>query len=79
MLGWRELSSSRRGEQPIYEPQRAIVCIGLVLLGASFFWIAQDSATVPYGIIVIQMVMMSLTYGAGYVLVEQVLDRLNWD
>ena len=42
---------------------RVIVCTGLVLLGASFFWIAQDSATVPYGIIVIQMVMMGSGIG----------------
>jgi EmrB/QacA subfamily drug resistance transporter len=42
---------------------RVIVCTGLVLLGASFLWIAQDSATISYGIIVIQMVMMGSGIG----------------
>ncbi len=42
---------------------RVIVCTGLVLLGGSFLWIAQDSATIPYGIIVIQMVMMGSGIG----------------
>jgi hypothetical protein len=42
---------------------RMIVCTGLVLLGASFLWIAQDSATISYGIIVIQMVMMGSGIG----------------
>lgn len=42
---------------------RVIVCTGLVLLGGSFFWIAQDSATVAYGIIVIQMLMMGSGIG----------------
>jgi MFS family permease len=42
---------------------RVIVCTGLVLLGASFLWIAQDSATVSYGIIVIQMVMLGSGIG----------------
>jgi EmrB/QacA subfamily drug resistance transporter len=42
---------------------RIIVCTGLVLLGGSFLWIAQDSATVSYGIIVIQMLMMGSGIG----------------
>ena len=42
---------------------RVIVCTGLVLLGASFLWIAQDSATIAYGIIVIQMLMMGSGIG----------------
>ncbi len=42
---------------------RIIVCTGLVLLGASFLWIAQDSATISYGIIVIQMLMMGSGIG----------------
>jgi EmrB/QacA subfamily drug resistance transporter len=42
---------------------RVIVCTGLVFLGGSFLWIAQDSATISYGIIVIQMVMMGSGIG----------------
>jgi hypothetical protein len=42
---------------------RVIVCAGLVLLGGSFLWIAQDSATIPYGIIVVQMLMMGSGIG----------------
>jgi EmrB/QacA subfamily drug resistance transporter len=45
---------------------RVTVCGGLVLLGGSFFWIAQNSATVPYLVIVGQMVMM----GAGIGLIS---------
>ncbi|MBV9820252.1 MAG: MFS transporter [Solirubrobacterales bacterium] len=42
---------------------RVIVCTGLVLLAASFAWIAQDSAAVSYGIIVVQMLMMGSALG----------------
>lgn len=42
---------------------RVIVCVGLVLLGGSFLWIAQDSASISYGIIVIQMLMMGSGIG----------------
>jgi len=42
---------------------RVIVCTGLALLGGSFCWIAQDSDTIPYGIIVIQMLMMGSGIG----------------
>jgi len=42
---------------------RVIVGTGLVLLGGSFLWIAQDSATVAYGLIVVQMVMMGSGIG----------------
>jgi hypothetical protein len=37
---------------------RVIVGAGLTLLAGSFLWIAQDSATVPYWVIVIQMLLM---------------------
>jgi len=42
---------------------RAIVCTGLVLLGGAFAWIAQTSATFPYPVIAIQMVMMGSAMG----------------
>jgi EmrB/QacA subfamily drug resistance transporter len=42
---------------------RAIVCAGLALLSGSFLWIAQVSATIPYTIIVIQMLMMGSGIG----------------
>lgn len=42
---------------------RVIVCVGLALLGGSFLWIAQDSASISYGIIVIQMLMMGSGIG----------------
>ncbi len=42
---------------------RVIVGTGLGLLGGSFLWIAQDSATIPYGIIIIQMLMMGSGIG----------------
>jgi EmrB/QacA subfamily drug resistance transporter len=42
---------------------RAIVCAGLVLLGAAFAWIAQTSATFPYPLIAVQMVMMGSAMG----------------
>jgi hypothetical protein len=42
---------------------RVIVCGGLILLGGSFFWIAQNSATVSYLVIVAQMVMMGSGIG----------------
>jgi EmrB/QacA subfamily drug resistance transporter len=42
---------------------RVIVSSGLALLGGSFFWIAQNSATVAYLIIVVQMVMMGSGIG----------------
>lgn len=43
---------------------RVIVCFGLALLAASFLWIAQISATIPYGIIVVQMLMMGSGIGS---------------
>ena len=42
---------------------RAIVCAGLALLAGSFLWIAQVSATIPYAIIVVQMLMMGSGIG----------------
>jgi hypothetical protein len=42
---------------------RAIVCAGLALLAGSLLWIAQVSATTPYTIIVIQMLMMGSGIG----------------
>jgi EmrB/QacA subfamily drug resistance transporter len=42
---------------------RVIVCAGLALLAGSFLWIAQVSATIPYTIIVIQMLMMGSGIG----------------
>jgi hypothetical protein len=42
---------------------RVIVSGGLVLLGGSFFWLAQNSATVSYLVIVVQMVMMGSGIG----------------
>jgi EmrB/QacA subfamily drug resistance transporter len=42
---------------------RAIVCAGLALLAGSFLWIAHVSATIPYTIIVIQMLMMGSGIG----------------
>ena len=41
-----------------------IVCFGLALLAGSFLWIAQVSATIPYTIIVIQMLMMGAGIGS---------------
>ena len=43
---------------------RVIVCAGLALLAGSFLWIAQVSATIPYTIIVIQMLMMGSGIGS---------------
>lgn len=43
---------------------RVIVCFGLALLAGSFLWIAQVSATIPYTIIVIQMLMMGAGIGS---------------
>ena len=43
---------------------RAIVCAGLALLAGSFLWIAQISATTPYPIIVLQMLMMGAGIGS---------------
>jgi hypothetical protein len=42
---------------------RVIVCAGLALLASSFLWIAQVTATFPYTIIVIQMLMMGSGIG----------------
>ena len=42
---------------------RAIVCVGLVLLAGAFAWIAQASATLPYPVIAVQMVMMGSAMG----------------
>jgi predicted MFS family arabinose efflux permease len=42
---------------------RAIVSVGLALLAGSFLWIAQISATIPYTVIVIQMLMMGSGIG----------------
>jgi EmrB/QacA subfamily drug resistance transporter len=42
---------------------RLIVCTGLLLLGGSFLWIGQDSATISYEVIVIQMLMMGSGIG----------------
>lgn len=42
---------------------RLIVCVGLVLLGGSFLWIARDSASISYAIIVLQMLMMGSGIG----------------
>ncbi len=42
---------------------RRIVLGGLVLLGGSFAWISQIGAGIPYGVIVLQMVMMGTGLG----------------
>src|SRR5450755_4418688 len=57
----RRLRRARRESRRL--GTRMIVCTGLVLLGGSFLWIAQESATISYGIIVIQMVMMGSGIG----------------
>jgi EmrB/QacA subfamily drug resistance transporter len=42
---------------------RVIVCLGLVLLGSSFLWIAQAGVSTPYPVIVAQMLMMGTGLG----------------
>jgi EmrB/QacA subfamily drug resistance transporter len=42
---------------------RRVVVAGLLLLGGSFLWIAQAGTATPYGVIVLQMVMMGTGLG----------------
>jgi EmrB/QacA subfamily drug resistance transporter len=42
---------------------RAIVVSGLLLFGSAFLWISQAGAATPYGVIVVQMVMMGTGLG----------------
>ncbi|MHB8533430.1 MAG: MFS transporter [Solirubrobacteraceae bacterium] len=42
---------------------RRIVVTGLVLLGCSFLWIAQIGTAIPYGVVVVQMLLMGTGLG----------------
>ena len=42
---------------------RRVVVAGLVLLGAAFLWIGRSETFLPYGVIVVQMVMMGSGLG----------------
>jgi EmrB/QacA subfamily drug resistance transporter len=42
---------------------RRIVVAGLLLLGGAFLWISQIGPTIPYGVIVLQMLMMGTGLG----------------
>lgn len=42
---------------------RQVVSTGLVLFGGAFFWIAQASTTIPYAVIVVQMLLMGTGLG----------------